>query len=287
LLAPWRGNHHDRRVMVFSPEELKEFTGFASRLADAARAETLPRFRKGTTIFNKAGPWFDPVTDADREAERALRRMIEKIYPGHGVLGEEFAETKAEGPDSGNWRWVLDPVDGTRAFMCGTTSWATLIALEHDGAPVLGLIDQAFTDERWIGASGQTFYTRGDETAAAKTSGLTEIAKARLSTTDPLATGYFSDEEAKAFARVAKAARVARYSLDAYAYGLLSIGELDIVIESGLQHYDYAALIPVVEGAGGVITNWRGEAPGDDEKGELIAAASPELHRAALELLAG
>ncbi|MFC2951812.1 inositol monophosphatase family protein [Marinicaulis aureus] len=273
--------------MVFSPEELKEFTGFASRLADAARAETLPRFRKGTTIFNKAGPWFDPVTDADREAERALRRMIEKIYPGHGVLGEEFAETKAEGPDSGNWRWVLDPVDGTRAFMCGTTSWATLIALEHDGAPVLGLIDQPFTDERWIGANGQTFYTNGGETAAAKTSGLTEIAKARLSTTDPLATGYFSDEEAKAFARVAKAARVARYSLDAYAYGLLAIGELDIVIESGLQRYDYAALIPVVEGAGGVITNWRGEAPGDDEKGELIAAASPELHRAALELLAG
>ena len=194
--------------MAFSPEEMKEFSGFAARLADAARAETLPRFRKGTTIFNKAGPWFDPVTDADREAERALRRMIEKIYPGHGVLGEEFAETKAEGPGSGNWRWVLDPVDGTRAFMCGTTSWATLIALEHDGAPVLGLIDQAFTDERWIGAGGQTFYTHGGETAAAKTSGLTEIAKARISTTDPLATGYFSDEEARAFARVAKAARV-------------------------------------------------------------------------------
>ncbi len=273
--------------MAFSPEDLKEFSGFAARLADAARAETLPRFRKGTTIFNKAGPWFDPVTDADREAERALRRMIEKVYPDHGVLGEEFAETKAEGPGSGNWRWVLDPVDGTRAFMCGTTSWATLIALEHDGAPVLGLIDQAFTDERWVGAGGQTFYSHGGETAAAKTSGLKDIAKARLSTTDPLATGYFSDAEAAAFARVAQASRVARYSLDAYAYGLLAIGELDIVIESSLQRYDYAALIPVVEGAGGVVTNWQGEAPGADEKGELIATATPELHQAALELLAG
>ncbi len=269
--------------MVFSAHDLKEFAGFAARLADAARAETLPRFRKGTTIFNKAGPWFDPVTDADREAERVLRRMIEKIYPRHGVLGEEFGETKGEEA----WRWVLDPVDGTRAFMCGTPSWATLIALEHDAAPVMGLIDQPFTDERWIGAGGETFYTQGSETVAAKTSGLADVAKARLSTTDPLASGSFSDAEAAAFARVAKASRVARFSLDAYAYGLLAIGELDIVIESGLQRHDYAALIPVVEGAGGVVTNWRGEAPGTDEKGELIASATPELHAAALALLAG
>lgn len=269
--------------MAFSEQEIKELTGFAARLADAARAETLPRFRKGTTIFNKAGPWFDPVTDADREAERALRRMIEKVYPAHGVLGEEFGETKTEG----SWRWVLDPVDGTRAFMCGTPSWATLIALEHDAAPVLGLIDQPFTDERWIGYSGETLYAHGGETSRAKTSGLADIAKARISTTDPMASGYFSDAEAAAFARVAKASRVARFSLDAYAYGLLAIGELDLVIESGLQRHDYAALIPVVEGAGGVVTNWRGEAPGSDEKGELIAAATPELHGAALELLNG
>ncbi len=283
MLAPWRGDHHDRRVMAFSPEDLKEFSGFAARLADAARAETLPRFRKGTTIFNKAGPWFDPVTDADREAERALRRMIEKIYPDHAILGEEFGETKADSP----WRWVLDPVDGTRAFMCGASSWATLIALEHESSPVMGLIDQPFTDERWLGGAGETLYMRGGQDSAARTSGLTDIAKARLSTTDPLATGYFSDAEAAAFARVAKASRVARYSLDAYAYGLLAIGELDIVIESGLQRYDYAALIPVVEGAGGVVTNWQGEAPGADDKGELIATATPELHRAALEVLKG
>ena len=271
--------------MTVSAPLLFEYSAFAARLADAARAETLPRFRKETTIFNKAGPWFDPVTDADREAERVLRAMIGSVYPAHGVLGEEFGETMGEGPDAGDWRWVLDPVDGTRAFMCGTASWATLIALEHRGAPALGLIDQPFTDERWIGFGGATRFCRAGKVETAKTSGLSDIAKARISTTDPLATGYFSDAEAAAFARVAKASRVARYSLDAYAYGLLAIGELDLVIESSLKRHDYAALIPVVEGAGGVVSDWKGEAPGSDESGELIAAASPKLHQAAIELL--
>ncbi len=269
--------------MSFSQNDLSEFAAFADRLADAARAESLTRFRKGAMIFNKAGPWFDPVTDADREAERALRRMIESVYPKHAILGEEFGEKQGDSP----WRWVLDPVDGTRAFMCGTTSWTTLIALEYEGAPVFGLIDQPFTEERWTGWAGKTRYARASETLEVKTSGLKDIAKARLSTTDPLPTGYFSDAEAAAFARVAKAARVARFSLDAYAYSLLAHGEIDIVIESALQRHDYAALLPVVEGAGGVVTNWQGDPPGTDEKGELIAAATPELHAAALALLAG
>jgi myo-inositol-1(or 4)-monophosphatase len=227
------------------------------------------------------------VTDADREAERVIRAAIESAYPQHGVLGEEFGETKGSGPRAGQWRWVLDPVDGTRAFMCGIASWATLIALEHDGAPALGVIDQPFTDERWLGSAGRTLYAARGETSDAKTSGLKDISKARISTTDPLPTAYFSDKQAAAFARIADAARVARYSLDAYAYGLLAIGEIDIVIESGLKRHDYAALLPVVEGAGGVVTNWRGEAPGTDDRGELIAAATPELHEAALALLAG
>ena len=277
--------------MSFSENELSEYARFAARLADAARAETLPRFRSGAAIVDKAerAPElrFDPVTDADREAERVIRAAIEGVYPHHGVLGEEFGERAGEGPDAGRWRWVLDPVDGTRAFMCGIASWATLIALEHDGAPALGLIDQPFTDERWIGAGGRTFYAVRGETREAKTSGLTDLSKARISTTDPLPTAYFSDAQAAAFARVAQAARVARYSLDAYAYGLLAIGEIDIVIESALKRHDYAALLPVIEGAGGVVTNWRGDAPGTDDEGELIAAATPELHAAALKLLAG
>ncbi len=269
--------------MVFSENELSQFTAFAERLADAARAQTLPRFRSGAVIFDKEGPSFDPVTDADREAELALRRLIESEYPAHGVLGEEFGETKCSGP----WRWVLDPVDGTRAFMCGAPSWTTLIALEYDGEPVLGVIDQPFTDERWVGSRGRTLYRRGDASKMATTSGLRDLAKARLSTTDPQAGECFSEEEAAAFARLAQSSRVARFSLDAYAYGLLAIGELDLVMESALKRYDYAALVPLIKGAGGAVSNWKGEAAGSDERGELIAAATPELLAAALQTLAG
>ena len=272
--------------MPFNNNEIAEYAAFAERLAVAARAQTLPRFRTGINVADKASDVpeevFDPVTDADREAERAVRQMIEQTYPAHGVLGEEFPELKRDGP----WRWVLDPVDGTRAFMCGTTSWTTLIALEYDGAPVIGLIDQPFTNERWLSFNGETNYSRDGKITRAKTSGLTTLAKARISTTDPLPTAYFSDAEAAAFARVHQAARVARYSLDAYAYGLLAIGEIDLVIEAGLKRFDYAALGPVVEAAGGVVTNWRGEPPGSDDRGELIAAATPQLHQTAIKLLA-
>ncbi|MEZ5892999.1 MAG: inositol monophosphatase family protein [Parvularculaceae bacterium] len=267
--------------MHFSDETLSELVAFAGSLADASRRETLPRFRAGVSVVNKDKAAFDPVTDADREAERILREIIGATYAGHGVLGEEFGETKGAEP----WRWVIDPVDGTRAFVCGVASWATLIALEHRGAPVAGIIDQPHTDERWIGSSGLTRFTHKGETRIAKTSGVKDLAKARVSTTDPRSTGYFNEAEASAFARVADAARVARFSLDAYAYGLLALGELDLVIESSLKRHDYAALIPVIEGAGGVVTNWRGEPPGTDTRGEFIAAATPELHAAALKLL--
>lgn len=258
-----------------------EFAAFAERLADAARAETLPRFRAGAAVAAKPGLLFDPVTDADREAERALRRMIEAAYPGHGIIGEEFGAERAEAA----LRWVIDPVDGTRAFMCGVSTWATLIGLEQDGAPALGLIDQPFTDERWLGGGGRATYRRAGALRACRTSGVTDLARARLSTTDPRREGYFTGEEADAFARVAARAQVARFSLDAYAYGLLAIGEIDLVIEASLQHHDYCALAPVVEGAGGVITGWRGEALGADPRGRVVAAASPALHEAAIELL--
>lgn len=258
-----------------------EFSAFAERLADAARGETLPRFRAGVAVASKAGVSFDPVTDADREAERALRRMIAAAYPGHGIIGEEFGAERARAA----LRWVIDPVDGTRAFMCGAATWATLIGLEHGGAPVLGLIDQPFTDERWLGAGGRATYRRAGALRACKTSGVTALARARLSTTDPRREGYFTGEEADAFARVAAKAQVARFSLDAYAYGLLAIGEIDLVVEASLQHHDYCALVPVVEGAGGVISGWDGEALGADPRGRVVAAASPELHDAAVDLL--
>lgn len=262
-------------------EAIDDLAAFAARLADAARAETLPRFRAKAEIHNKAGMLFDPVTDADREAERVLRRMIAAVYPRHGIIGEEFGKEN----ESAEWRWVLDPVDGTRAFICGAASWATLIALERNGEPVLSVVDQPFTDERWTGRRGEaTMYARAGDSRACRTSGLETLARARIVTTDPRKEGYFTREEADAFAALAAKTRVARFSLDAYAYALLALGEVDLVMEASLNHHDYAALIPVVEGAGGVITGWKGESVYESERGRVLAAASPALHRAALEL---
>lgn len=262
--------------------DLSEFAAFAARLADAARSETLPRFRAGAPVFNKSDRLFDPVTDADREAESVLRKLIKAAYPEHGVLGEEFG---AFAPEA-EWRWVLDPVDGTRAFISGVASWTTLIALEWRKTPALGVIDQPFTDERWTGFGGETLYSRAGRDRPCRASGVETLAEARISTTDPRgAGGYFTAEEAAAFLAVAEACRLARFSLDAYGYALVASGEIDLVIEAGLNHHDIAALIPVVEGAGGVITDWRGGPPGEDGRGRVLAAASPALHAAALEIL--
>lgn len=269
--------------MALSSEDLQEFSRFAHRLADAARVETLPRFRDGADVVNKAGAHYDPVTDADREAERVIADMVAQAYPEHGFIGEEFGARGGDGP----YRWVVDPVDGTRAFVSGAPTWTTLIALEHQDAPALGVIDQPYTDERWVGDGKGARFFRGGAGKSVRTSGLVEISKARISTTDPRSDGYMSAAAAERFARLAVASRLARFSLDAYAYGLLAIGELDIVAETSLQHYDYAALRPVVEGAGGVMTNWRGDPVGSDDNGEALAAATPALHAAAIEILAG
>ena len=268
--------------MSFSDHDLDKFAEFATQLADASRQETLSRFRKGVDVVNKAGENFDPVTEGDKAGERVQRALIEQHFPEHGIIGEEFGVMDAKGP----WRWVLDPIDGTRAFVCGIATWTTLIALEYEEKPVLGLIDQPYANERWIGWNGKTVFRRSGEEVCS-TSRVTDINAARLSTTDPRATAYFDEAEAAAYARVADKARLERFSLDAYGYGHLALGELDLVIESGLQHHDYAALVPVVEGAGGVITNWRGEPVGSDDRNEVIAAATPDLHAKAMDALRG
>ncbi|MHA7871342.1 MAG: histidinol-phosphatase [Hyphococcus sp.] len=269
--------------MSLSSSDSETFRAFAMDLARAARQETLPRFRNDASVVDKVSKnaGFDPVTDADREGERVMRAMIAERFPDHGVIGEEFG---AHNRDA-RWRWVLDPVDGTRAFICGMPTWTTLIALEQEGDPVLGVIDQPYTDDCWIAAGGETAFSRGGAVSVCRTSGVTDIAKVRLSTTDPRADSYFGEGPARAFSRLAGAARVARFSMDAYAYALLASGELDIVVETSLQHHDYAALKPVIEGAGGIITNWRGGAVGSDDSGETLAAATPELHAAAMALL--
>lgn len=269
--------------MIARMRDHADFLPFAERLADAARGETLPRFRSGAAVDDKGGlRRFDPVTAADREGERVIRAMIAKAEPRHGVIGEEFG---AAGADA-EWRWVLDPVDGTRAFICGAATWTTLIALERNGFPVIGLIDQPFTDERWVGAGGRAIWRRAGVERACRTSGVRRLDEARVSTTDPREAAYFTAAEADAFRELAAACRVARFSLDAYAYGLLAMGEIDLVVESGLKHYDFAALVPIVVGAGGVITDWDGAAPGACPRGRIVAAATPALHEAALGRLA-
>lgn len=259
----------------------EEFVQFAEDLADAARRQTLPRFRARAAVDNKSAAAFDPVTEADREAERVMRREIAARFHDHGVIGEEFG---AEQSDAA-WRWVLDPVDGTRAFICGVATWATLIALEESGAPRLGVIDQPYLGERWIGHAGTTVFRSGDAETLCQTRDVRRLREARVSTTDPRAGAYFTEDEARAFHALAADARVARFSLDAYAYGLLALGELDLVIEAGLKHHDYAALVPVVEGAGGVVTGWDGAPVGRCPRGRIIAAATPDLHAEAAALL--
>ncbi|MCR9166218.1 MAG: histidinol-phosphatase [Nannocystaceae bacterium] len=262
---------------------MTEFVDFAHRLADAARHETLPRFRTALAVDNKEDDAFDPVTDADREAERAIRALIESEQPEHGILGEEFG---LHLPGAYH-RWVLDPIDGTRSFICGAPTWTTLIALEAQEQPALGIIDQPYIGERWCGTPQGTTFTHAGSVRVARTSGCTRLAEARISTTDPRSLAYFSKAEGAAFDRLAAVCKLARFSMDAYAYALLAVGQLDLVVESGLAHYDYAALAPVVMGAGGVISNWSGERFDASAGGHLLAAATPELHAAARAVLAG
>jgi histidinol phosphatase-like enzyme (inositol monophosphatase family) len=252
---------------------------FAERLADAARPVALEHFRNGTVADAKPGVGFDPVTIADRGIEAKLRQLIEAAHPGDGVLGEE----EDERPSQTGRTWVIDPIDGTRAFIAGLPTWMVMIALSDATGPQLSVLDQPFTGERFSGIAGQAAWLthQGRRTPISVRPGVAQISDAILSTTDP---GLFTGPEADAFGAIAAAAKVRRYGLDAYGYAALAVGGVDLVIESGLKPWDVAALAPVVTGAGGVITDWRG-APCHGG-GQVIAASSAALHAAALKALA-
>lgn len=249
---------------------------FFERLADAARAETLPRFRSGLRVTDKGGRHFDPVTEGDQMAEIAIRRIIEEEFPDHGILGEEHGSI---GLDR-DFVWVIDPIDGTRAFISGVPVWGTLIGLWQGGRAKMGLIDQPFTGERYF-ADGETSHYSGPEgSRVLKTSGCTELSDAILFTTSP---HLFVDEDDRRYRAVERRVRLFRYGVDCYAYALLAAGHVDLVIENSLKPYDVGGLIPVIEQAGGVITTWGGGRP--EMGGYICAAATPELHRKALEIL--
>lgn len=249
----------------------------ANFLADAARVETLRLFRDPILHpDNKAASGFDPVTEADRASERAMREILAARRPDDAILGEEY------GPKEGSsgLTWVLDPIDGTRAYISGTATWGVLIAVQDATGPIYGIIDQPYIGERFEGGLGLARLTAPRGKVALATRRGLALEQATLMTTFP---EVGTPDEGAAFRRVASQVRLTRYGLDCYAYALLAAGHVDLVIEAGLQAYDIAAPIAVIQAAGGVVTDWQGgPAHGG---GQVIAAATPELHQAALKLL--
>jgi inositol-phosphate phosphatase/L-galactose 1-phosphate phosphatase/histidinol-phosphatase len=242
----------------------------ALRLADAARPVVRRYFRTPVTVDDKADA--SPVTIADREAEAAMRALLTAERPAHGILGEELGRERCDA----DWVWVLDPIDGTAAFITGKPSFGTLIALCHRGRPVIGIIDQAFTDERWVGVAGRPTTLNGAPVAV-RSCGALGLASAF--TTAP---ELFGPDTRPAWDRLAGQVKRVRYGCDCYAYALLASGFVDLVVEAGLKPYDYAALVPVIEGAGGVMTDWAGAPLDLESDGRVCAAGDGALHRLAL-----
>lgn len=259
-------------------QDIATLARFARTLADAARRETLRWWEQGCTPENKAAEGaFDPVTEGDRAAELAMRRLIEEKFPDHGITGEEMADRVGRG----RYRWSLDPIDGTRSFVCGMPTWVTLIALLDEELPVLGVIDVPRLDERYVGHGESATMIEGRRKRAISASQCRSLAEARLSSTDPL---IFAEPEQPCFDRIRRAVRLIRYGHDGYAYGRLAAGTIDLVIESGLKPHDYNALIPIVRAAGGVIGDWHGGT--DFSQGRVVAAATLSLYDEAIETLA-
>lgn len=237
----------------------------ASRLADAAGAAIRPYFRAEFGLETKADA--TPVTLADRAAEAAIRAILEAERPDEGIIGEEYGSTR----EGASRVWVLDPIDGTRSFVGGRPIFGTLISLVEDGLPILGLIDQPISGERWIGAVGRRTLFNGNP---ASTRPCATLAQAVQATTSPAA---FSAERFRAFERLIPATRDTLYGGDCYNYGLVAIGQIDLVVESGLKLHDFAALVPVVEGAGGIMRDWEGRPLTSASDGHVIACGDAAL----------
>lgn len=236
-----------------------------SHLADVAGAAIRPFFRARFDIETKADA--SPVTQADRAAESAIRAVLAKDRPGDGIVGEEYGDERADAARV----WVIDPIDGTRSFIAGRPIFGTLIALLEDGRPVLGLIDQPIGGDRWLGAAGRATTLNG---APARTRACGALARAHLATTGP---GYFSEQERVRFEAVSAAARDTLWGGDCYNYALVASGHLDLVVEAGLKLHDFAALVPIVEGAGGVMRDWAGRALTGESDGRVIAAGDAAI----------
>jgi len=254
-----------------------DFSAFIGRLATASGETILPFFRTSLSIDNKSVSHdFDPVTEADRAAEAVMRRLIKSQFPQHGIVGEEFGNERTDA----DYVWVLDPIDGTKSFIAGFPIWGTLIALLHKGVPVFGMMHQPFIGERFSGDNKTSHYQgpSGERRLAVRR--CAALKDATSYTTSPL---LMNESDRAVFGRIERAVRLSRYGGDCYSYCMLAAGHLDLVVETELKPYDIAALIPIVTGAGGVVTNWEGN--GAQDGGRIIAAGDARVHEAALKLL--
>ena len=262
-------------VPVLDPTRLDSFVAFAHRLADASGEVIRRYYRRPIAVASKADE--SPVTIADREAETALRSLIEATYPDHGIVGEEHGDMR----EDAEFVWVLDPIDGTRSFITGKPLFGTLIALCHAAIPLIGVVDQPVSGERWLGCKGRRTVL-GDRPVATRSC-------ARLADAVLFTTGHewYGAGELRAFENLESRVRMTQYSADCYAFALLATGFVDLASECSMDNHDIAALVPVVEGAGGVMTDWRGRSLDLGSAGCVLAAGDPALHEKALAVLHG
>jgi len=254
-----------------------DFAGFVDRLATVSGDAILPFFRTSLGVENKGGSGaFDPVTAADRAAETAMRTLIRANFPDHGIIGEEFGNERTEA----EYVWVLDPIDGTKSFIGGMPAWGTLIALTRSGEPVYGMMHQPFTRERFTGDSNSARYRGPAGDRALHVRRCAGLDEAMLMTTSPL---LMKAADRAAFGKVEQAVKLSRYGGDCYAYCMLAAGHVDLVIETELKPYDILPLIPIIAGAGGIVTGWDGSSP--RAGGRIIAAGDKRVHAAAMALL--
>jgi myo-inositol-1(or 4)-monophosphatase len=258
-------------------DEWEEHARFAEALAAAASDFILPHFRTRPSMDNKLAQGFDPVTEADRAGERAMRAMIEARFPDHGILGEEYGAKPARSP----YTWVLDPVDGTRSFVCGLMTWTTLVGLAYEGRPVVGVMHQPFVGETFVGSPAGSVLKHGGEVRRLAVNPAPGLEMAIATTTGP---DFYRTPRQRGFLdAIRRTVRFMRYDGDAYFFCLLAAGQIDIALDAGLHPYDIAALVPIIEGAGGIVANWDGGSAG--QGGDIIAAASRALFDQASALL--
>lgn len=254
-----------------------DFAAFIEQLATAAGETIMPYFRTSLSVENKSSTHsLDPVTEADRGAEAVMRRMIKTTFPQHGIVGEEFG---IEHEDA-EYVWVLDPIDGTKSFISGLPVWGTLIALLHHGKPAFGMMHQPYIGERFYGDNGAAIYRGPSGRRHLGTRRCATLADAVLFTTSPQ---LMNEADRASFRRVEQEAQLSRYGGDCYAYCMLAAGHIDLVIETELKPHDIAALIPIVTGAGGIVTTWEGEPA--QSGGRIVAAGDRAAHEAAIKLL--